>query len=415
MPTPLQRQGDFTEAIGGRVPLIYDPATTIQTAAGFTRSPFPGNSLPADRIDPVALTLLQRYPSPTGPGTASNYQRVDDEVVDQNQADLRLDHRLSSSGDLAFVRVSYFGEAFRPASPLPDGSGLTAGALGPQQTRVQSVASGVQHVFSSRLLNELRLGDTRRTVSRAAVRVPGTVSDAIGLPGIPTNAMFADTLPTFSISGYQPLGSPTNTAADFGTSVTQVADTLTWVVGHHNIKAGADLRWERLNVTQPPSPTGAFTFSNLFTDLPEVANTGSPFASFLLGQVQTFSIDLQQQQIRNRAHFQEYFAQDDWQLSNRVTVNAGLRYTLNFPSVEEHDQVGIFNLQTQRMEYAGNDGLPRSARQLHTNNFGPRLGIIGRLADRTVLKTAYGLVWIAQPGITTPFTTPVFPFLQSVS
>ena len=56
---------------------------------------------------------------------------------------------------------------------------------------------------------------------------------------------------------------------------------------------------------QPPSPTGSFTFSNLFTDLPGVANTGTPFASFLLGQVQQFSIDLQQEEIRNRAHFEE--------------------------------------------------------------------------------------------------------------
>ena len=113
--------------------------------------------------------------------------------------------------------------------------------------------------------------------------------------------------------------------------MTQIADTLTWLRGRHTIKIGADLRWERLNVVQPPSPTGSFTFSNLFSDLPGTANTGTPLASFLLGQVQQFSIDLQQAQIRNRAHFQEYFVQDDWRPSDRVTVNAGVRYTLNFP------------------------------------------------------------------------------------
>ena len=106
--------------------------------------------------------------------------------------------------------------------------------------------------------------------------------------------------------------------------MTQIADSLTWVKGRHTLKMGADLRWERLNVVQPPSPTGSFTFTNLFTDLPgDRRNTGTPFASFLLGQVQQFSIDLQQEQIRNRAHFQEYFVQDDWRLSDRLTVNAG--------------------------------------------------------------------------------------------
>src|ERR1700675_2067757 len=97
---------------------------------------------------------------------------------------------------------------------------------------------------------------------------------------------------------------------------------------------GRDWGWERLNAIQPPSPTGSFMFNNLFTDLPGVANTGTPLASFLLGQVQSFSIDLQQHQIRNRAKFQEYFVQDDWRISDRLTIAPGVRYTLNFPSVE---------------------------------------------------------------------------------
>jgi hypothetical protein len=166
---------------------------------------------------------------------------------------------------------------------------------------------------------------------------------------------------------------------------------------------------------QPPSPQGAFTFSNLFTDLPGTANTGTPFASFLLGQVQLFSIDLQQQQIRNRAHWEEYFIQDDWRLSDRWTLNGGVRYTLNFPSTEESNQVAVFNLDTRQLEYLGRDGQPRSARELHKLNFGPRLGIVGRITDKTVVRTGYGMIWIEQAGITTPFTTPVFPFLQTVS
>ncbi|HEX8030081.1 MAG TPA: TonB-dependent receptor, partial [Vicinamibacterales bacterium] len=169
------------------------------------------------------------------------------------------------------------------------------------------------------------------------------------------------------------------------------------------------------NVIQPPSPTGSFTFSNLFTDLPGTANTGTSLASFLLGQVQQFSIDLQQNEIRNRAHFEEYFIQDDWRVSHRLTVNAGLRYTLNFPSTEQSDQVGIFNLDTQQMEYAGRNGQPRTARQLHKDNFGPRLGVVGRVTDKMVARAGYAVVWIEMAGITTPFTTPVFPFLQTVS
>jgi hypothetical protein len=138
-------------------------------------------------------------------------------------------------------------------------------------------------------------------------------------------------------------------------------------------------------------------------------------ASFLLGQVQQFSIDLQEDEIRNRAHIQEYFVQDDWRVSPRLTVNAGVRYTLSFPSTEENNQAAVFNLRTQQLEFLGRDGHPRAARRLHKTNFGPRLGVVGRITERTVARAGFGVVWIEMAGITTPFTTPVFPFLQTAS
>jgi hypothetical protein len=416
VPTALQRLGVFTEAIAGRVPLIYDPATTAPTAAGgAARSQFADNTIPTGRIDPVARTLLDRYPRPTSAGTANNYRRLANETVDQDQFSLRLDLRLPSNRDHLFGRLTRFEETFVPVTPLPEGSGPTTGTLGPQNTISSSFASSHQRTFSNNVLNEVRFGDTRRTVHRDAARVSGTASAVLGLPGIPSNARFPDTLPTFAVAGYAQLGSPANTASDFGTSVTQLADSFTWVKGRHTLKMGGDLRWQRLDVVQPPSPTGSFSFSNLFTDLPGTPNTGTPFASFLLGQVQLFSIDLQQHEIRNRAHFQEYFFQDDWRISDRITVNAGVRYTLKFPSTETSDQVGVFNLQTRQMEYLGRDGRPRAARQLHKLNLGPRLGIVGRVTGKTVARAGYGMVWIEMAGITTPFTTPVFPFLQTVT
>lgn len=410
VPTLLQREGIFTEPVAGRVPLIFDPATG--TAA---RTPFAGNQIPPGRIDPVARTLVQRYPLPTSAGTANNYRRVADETVNHDQVSARLDHRFRAGPDHVFGRLTRFAEAAVPVAPLPDGSGVASGTLGPQSTGAWAFASSYQRVFSTRLMNELRVGDTRRTVRRHATELEGAVSAVLGLPGIPSSARFPNTLPAFLIAGYQQLGAPPNTASDFSTSVSQVANTLAWVGGRHTVKAGADLRWQRLDVIQPPSPTGAFTFTSLFTDQPGVPDTGTPLASFLLGQVQQFSIDLQQGDIRNRAHFQEYFVQDDWRASERVTLNAGLRYTLNFPSTELDNQAAVFNLETRQLEFLGRDGQPRAARQLHKLNFGPRFGVAGLLTPRTVVRAGYGLVWIEMTGITTPFTTPVFPFLQTVS
>jgi hypothetical protein len=407
VPTLLQRQGIFTEAIGGRVPAIFDPVS----APGAGRTQFPGNAIPFGRIDPVALALLQRYPLATSPGTSNNYSRTDNEIDNQDQWDVRIDHRFSNR-DQAFGRLTYFRDGFIPVTPLPDGSGSVTGTLGgPQDTTAWSFASNYQHVFSTSLLNEVRVGDTRRSVGRAAAQLSGAAGAALSIPGIPSTAKFPNTLPSFAIAGYQQLGSPTNTSSDFNTGVSEVADSLSWVKGRHSLKMGMDWRWERLDVVQPPFPTGSFVFSNLFSDQPGTANTGTPLASFLLGQVQTFSIDLQQSQIQERARFQEYFIQDEWRVSDRLTISPGLRYTLNFPSNEINGQTAVFNLQTQLLEYPGDTPV----RPLKKNNWGPRLGVVYRATDKTVLSAGYGLVWIEMAGITTPFTTPTFPFLQTVS
>jgi hypothetical protein len=405
VPTMAQRQGVFTQN-------IYDPATTVSSGAGgFTRTQFPGNAIPIDRMDSVARALLLRYPEPTSAGTANNYRRTASEIDDQNQWDVRLDHQFASARDRVFGRLSNFRGSFEPVTPLPEGSGTTTGTLGPQDTTSWSFASNYQRTFSNNLLNELRIGDTRRTVHRTAAQLSSSAGSALNIPGIPSTAQFPNTLPTFTISGYQILGSPINTASDFNTSVSEVADTLTWVKGRHTFKTGFGWRWERLNVVQPPSPTGSFTFNQLGSDLPGTANTGAPLASFLLGQVQTFSIDLQNSEIQERARFQEYFVQDDWKVNSRLTITPGLRYTLNFPSNEINGQVGVFNLETQLLEYPGAEPV----RPLKKNNFGPRLGIAYRLTDKTLVSTGYGLIWIEMAGITTPFTTPTFPFLQTVS
>src|SRR5207248_718062 len=88
VPTALQRQGIFTEPIAGRVNTIFDPAT-----GATRRAAFPGNTIPAARMDPAAVALLQRYPLPTSPGTANNYRRTGNEADDQDQVDVRIDQQ----------------------------------------------------------------------------------------------------------------------------------------------------------------------------------------------------------------------------------------------------------------------------------------------------------------------------------
>src|SRR4029453_19040599 len=150
-------------------------------------------------------------------------------------------------------------------------------------------------------------------------------------------------------------GPPANGNATFTHSVTQFIDNFSWVKGSHSLKAGTDIRLERLDVLQPPSPTGNFQFSSIFSANlnaagTPVANTGNSFASFLLGQVTRFSIDAQSEVLKPRAAIAEFFLQDDWRVSRRLSVNLGIRYTLNFPSTVAGDKGAVFNLQTQQLD-----------------------------------------------------------------
>src|SRR5260370_24722248 len=132
------------------------------------------------------------------------------------------------------------------------------------------------------------------------------------------------------------------------------------VRGRHTIKLGTDVRREALDVLNPPNPTGAFAFT--------AAGAGNPLASLLLGQVNAFSIDIQDEALRERAHVAEFFVGDEWKVSDRVTLNIGTRYTLNFPSTEVHNHGAIFNLKTQVLDF------PHTARDMGCCGFGPRAG-----------------------------------------
>ncbi len=335
------------------------------------------------RIDPVTAALLLRYPLPNAPGPVNNFMRVGNESSHQDQGDLRIDHQITSASRM-FARLSRLVDFQNPVTPLPDGSGaLTAGALGHMRTLGDSFAAGILR-SGSRITNEGRLGITRRSLRSAALA-----------------------LATYVIPGYQQIGPTPGAFARNRTGVTEIADTLAFQRGRHLIKTGFDFRWERMDAFQQSSPFGVFTFS--------AAQTGSAFSSFLLGLVDRYSIDLQQKTLRPRARIQEYFFQDDWKSSRRLALNLGVRYTLNFPSTEVDDQGAVFNLRTEQLDFLGQNGFSRSARQLHKLNFGPRLGVAYRLNEETAVRSGYALVWIEQSGITTPFTNPYFPFVQTLT
>ena len=163
---------------------------------------------------------------------------------------------------------------------------------------------------------------------------------------------------------------------------------------------------------QPPSPTGSFTFNAIGSDLPGTANTGTPFASFLLGQVQTFSIDLQQDQIQERAQLPGVL---------RPGRLAGHRPPDHQPRAALHAELPVHRDQRpdgrlQPADAAARIPGRRAGAAAEEEQLRPAAGRRSTvLTDKTLVSAGYGLVWIEMAGITTPFTTPTFPFLQTVS
>lgn len=386
VPTLAQRNGVFGT-------LVYDPATS-------PRISFPGNTIPASRVDPLALQILQHYPLPNAAG-ANNYVRTAVEPDAQDQFDGRIDHMVTSK-HRAFVRYTYLRDDDNPVTFLPEGSGsLTSGVTGHALTRGDGVASEYDWALSPGALNQARFGYTRRAVNQSSLQNGG-----IAVRGAPVSA-FPSTLPIFNITGYQQIGPTTAANTNFTTSVTEYLDTLSLVRGRHTFKLGTDLRREALDILNPANPTGSYAFTTTGSNS-STGSGGNALASLLLGQVNAFSIDIQNRVLQPRAHIAEFFVGDDWKVSNRLMLSLGTRHTLNFPSTEKNNQTAIFNLKTQVLDF------PHTGRELECCNFGPRAGLAYRLTDSLVVRSGYGLVWFEQTGITTPFTLPQFPFVQTV-
>jgi hypothetical protein len=387
VPTIAQRQGIFTQP-------IFDPATSPRTQ-------FANNTIPTIRFDSIGAQVLQHYPLPNVAG-ANNFVRTATEPDSQDQADFRVDRYFGEKHRI-FGRYTFFRDDDTPVTPLPEGSGsLTSGVIGHAITRGDAFVGDYNWMLSPTALNQFRMGYSRRDLNQTSLQNGG-----ITVPGLPPNS-FSSVLPVFTVAGLQQIGPTTAANSNFTTSITEFLDTFTLVRRRHTLKFGVDIRREALDVLNPPNPTGSFGFTTTGTNNSSVSGSGNALASLLLGQVNAFTIDVQQKVIQPRAHIAEFFVGDDWKVSPRLTLNIGTRYTLNFPSTERRDQGAVFNLGTQLLDF------PHTARELECCDFGPRLGLSYRISDTWVVHSGYGMVFFEQSGITTPFTIPQFPFVQTL-
>jgi hypothetical protein len=383
---PVFRRNQFGATIGGPLErnrtFFFLDWQSSRLRTGITRIstlPTEAQRIPAGPFDPAGLAVLRRYPLPNRAGAANNYVRTGVEPDNQDQFDTRLDRYFGVKHRL-FARYSFLRDEDTPVTPLPDGSGIiSSGLTGHAHTRADGLVA--EHDWSPRpnWLNVARFGYSRRALRQSSVD---------------------PSLPTYLVAGYQQIGATSGANLRQTTSITQFTGTATAARGPHTWKFGVDLRREALDVLAPANPAGVYTFN--------AAATGNSLTALMTGHVAAYSIDIQPEALQPRAHIAEFFFTDEWRISRRLTVNIGSRYTLNFPSTEKHDRGAVFNLDTLKLEF------PHTARELELTNFGPRLGLAYRVGQSSVLRAGYGLMWFEQTGITTPFTLPQFPFVQTV-
>ena len=396
VPTLLNRAGDFSDlrSSSGQPVLIYDPATTEGTA----RQPFSGNRIPLERFDPVALAALDFYPLPNRAATVTNANNYVGSSANRLNRDIvvaRLDHQFRSS-DLVTARYYINNSATNNSGTygIPQSDPLADIT----DVRVQSILGAHTHIFRPNLLNELRVTHLRRKFLDSRPGHGENLAAAIGLSGV-SDAAF----PAFTIPGYATLGNPA-AIARFQTPIVdnQILDSVSWNRGKHAWKFGVEFRAGANDEIRDRGSAGNFIISPLITDRPGVSGTGNALASFLLGEVNAASVQVSDK-IPSRASYYGLYAQDDWRITDRLTLNAGVRWETELPRRVEGNRMNSFDPAAINpisgtpgvVTFAGVDGVPVRAFATDTNNFGPRLGFAYRIpgAHDTVIRGGGGIFY----------------------
>ena len=370
--TLQSNSGTLTDQLGRTMPYgtILDPATTRQVSTGvYVRDPFgtcPAsttvftlagcglNQIPAGRLDPNAIKLLNLYPSPTNSALFSNFANSPKLDEHRNSFDTRLDVNFSQK-DQVFFRFSYVDDPqFIPGifGGVADGGAFQQGN---QTALAQQSALAYTHVFSPNLVNVARAGFNYLHTTRAGP-VAGDLTDIPSQYGIQDIPQVKENggLPAFGINGLSTLGSNAFLPSDEVSSTFQLTDDLTKIYGKHTFKMGFEWQHVKFSTLQPPWSHGEFDYNGNYTEIPSGApgsnsdqgNTGR--AAFLLtpilahnggtvdylgGSTNIYASNISLTD-NGKNYYGTYF-NDDWKVSQKLTVNLGLRWDF-FGLVYEH-------------------------------------------------------------------------------
>ena len=445
----LTQGGTQTDVLGRTTPLgqVFDPSTTRAVTAGqvdpvtgltanstgFVREPFPGNIIPANRLDPNAIALLNLFPAPNNPSLFSNFTSNPVLRVNANQFDARGDQVIGAK-DQMFVRVSYSDSPEfipGPFTGIADGGSFSAGD---QTAKSWNIALSETHTFSPVLVNEARIGVNRIATTRVQPfsnelsNIPSQFGIQ-GVPQVPSNGG----LGSIFITGLNTLGSNQFLPSIENSQTSQYMDNLTKVWGNQTMKFGFEHQHLRFTILQPPSGRGAWSFSGVYTEVPSQGGGNTGLAQMLLIPIRgtvpgasDFVGGADNVQASNYANtdmgrdYNAVYVQDDWKVTPKLTVNLGLRWEYfgqiverygaqtNFQPAAAPGATSTFLLTERRCSAPFSADFKAAAAadnisivcsnvgglgQSQKTNFGPRIGLAYRMTPRFVVRGGAGMFY----------------------
>jgi outer membrane receptor protein involved in Fe transport len=414
VPTDLQRLGDFSQTFtsAGQLITIFDPLTTRPDPSRpgrFIRDPFPGNRIPAARLNPVALALLGSIPAANVAGESSTQANnlaasPNLGLYRYNSYLARVDHVFSDRHRIFVTNSGNWGVEFRNQNGFPIPS--LRGNWPKHRNHYLAAADDVYAVSPTTLVN------MRVSFDRFNDFNPITYASLTGDLGIRTPFQsVAPQYPYIMIDGYQDFfpGTFSRTL----NSIVSAQASLSKTRGSHFIKVGGDVRTYLLDRVSLGDANGRFDFSRGFTQRdPQSGDplSGNAFASFLLGYPSGGGVDINAVSSRRYPYY-ALFVQDDWKPTGRLTINLGLRWDYQAPVTEADNlmTVGFDGTSANPFQVPGlalNGGLLFAGVDGHSNrpykpdykNFQPRVGASYKLRERIIVRANYGRSYLPVTG-----------------
>lgn len=462
-PVNLQINGHtYLDPLGNPVQLgtIFDPNTTrtvtcstaiSQDCGGngaqvTVRSPFPGNVIPASRIDKVSAAILSKYvPLPQGPNAAagiltSNYFNPFRGYRKTRSPTLKIDQNLWSSGRISFTYSDNHTES--PVQALGLGEGFPEPITANAGTFENSPTFRLNTDFSLRptLILHIGIGFQEYNFCACTVTTNYNAAADIGLSGATLNQTFprisSTAVTTPQIGGMSNLGPTGNTHSPERHPTSSYS--VTWVHGNHTFKFGGDYRKDFIVAENTTNTAGTFGFGvgtagvqtgNGVTWQPSLdgltgftgnTNVGFPFANFLLGQVTSLTLSQPVDYRRTKTQTGVY-AQDTWRFRRNLTIDFGLRWDYGTYAKEDYGRTVDFSPTTPNPNADGRPGAyiyEATCKCSFAHNYpyayAPRLGIAYTLDKKTVIRGGFGLAYGYTPVTAGPvINSVVTPTLQN--